>query len=605
MQRAVERRNRGLERRRARDARRRQRRRRHLRRRRLVRHAGGRSVAAVQRAADGGQILVSDLVRALAGSRSEFAVDPIGEPRAQGPARADRGVRGRLAGAARLDGRFHCRRSSTPRPASRSRAAPRRSRRCCWRGRRRVEGTRRAVLVSGEPGIGKTRLVSELVRHAHEHGNVDPVGPVRRRARRSVRAVRRSAAPLRRAACPSNGSRAELGPLGGELTRMIPDLARLVPGLAEPVTDRSGDRAPPPLRGRERLPRRDVAHRSGDPRARRRALGRQAVAPVAATRAAFGLADAAARARDLPRHRPRPHPPALGGARRSPPRARRRPPRPRRPRRVGGRRRSWRRPRATTSTSRAWGWPQAVQQRDAGQPVLRRRGAAQPRRVGRDRAAATAAGRATVTLGDVGIPEGIREVVGRRLSRLSDAANRALAVAAVIGAQFDLAHDRGGRAARPATSSSTRSTRRCSTSIVREVPGAVGRYTFAHALVRSALYEELTHQPPRAHALAGRRSARGAATRSAPTRTSTSSRTTSAKARSPAIRSRRSSTAAAPASTPTPSSRSRAPRSTTTARWARSSSSTRRSARSLRPQDRARDGVVQRRRRELPRSARR
>ena len=32
------------------------------------------------------------------------------------------------------------------------------------------------------------------------------------------------------------------------------------------------------------------------------------------------------------------------------------------------------------------------------------------------------------TFGDVGLPEGIREVVGRRLSRLSEAANRALAL---------------------------------------------------------------------------------------------------------------------------------------------------------------------------------
>lgn len=39
---------------------------------------------------------------------------------------------------------------------------------------------------------------------------------------------------------------------------------------------------------------------------------------------------------------------------------------------------------------------------------------------------------------ELGIPEGVREVVGRRLSRLSEAANRVLRVAAVVGAEFEM-----------------------------------------------------------------------------------------------------------------------------------------------------------------------
>src|SRR4029077_17133604 len=39
----------------------------------------------------------------------------------------------------------------------------------------------------------------------------------------------------------------------------------------------------------------------------------------------------------------------------------------------------------------------------------------------------------------LGIPEGVREVIGRRLGRLSEAKNRVLGLAAVIGRQFDLA----------------------------------------------------------------------------------------------------------------------------------------------------------------------
>jgi predicted ATPase len=38
----------------------------------------------------------------------------------------------------------------------------------------------------------------------------------------------------------------------------------------------------------------------------------------------------------------------------------------------------------------------------------------------------------------VGIPEGLRDVVGKRLSRLSAECNRLLAIAAVIGRDFDL-----------------------------------------------------------------------------------------------------------------------------------------------------------------------
>ena len=52
---------------------------------------------------------------------------------------------------------------------------------------------------------------------------------------------------------------------------------------------------------------------------------------------------------------------------------------------------------------------------------------------------------------DLGLPEGVRDVVGRRLSRLSQAANDLLTVAAVVGREFDLASTiaAGGFDARP------------------------------------------------------------------------------------------------------------------------------------------------------------
>ena len=114
------------------------------------------------------------------------------------------------------------------------------------------------------------------------------------------------------------------------------------------------------------------------------------------------------------------------------------------------------------------------------------------------------------SLDEVGIPEGIREVVGRRLSRLSDAANTALSIGAVIGPEFDvsLVEALSGLAADELLDALDEAAR---ASIVREVAGAFGRYAFAHALVRSTLYERAEHEPAGAHALAGRRSDRGAA----------------------------------------------------------------------------------------------
>ncbi len=91
---------------------------------------------------------------------------------------------------------------------------------------------------------------------------------------------------------------------------------------------------------------------------------------------------------------------------------------------------------------------------------------------------------------DLGIPEGVREVVGRRLSRLSEVANQALGVAAVVGRDFDAptiesAGGPTGDALLDALDEAARA------QLIQEVAGASGRYAFAHALVRQTLYEEL------------------------------------------------------------------------------------------------------------------
>jgi predicted ATPase len=95
--------------------------------------------------------------------------------------------------------------------------------------------------------------------------------------------------------------------------------------------------------------------------------------------------------------------------------------------------------------------------------------------------------------GDVaalGIPEGIKEAIGRRLGRLPEATNKTLGLAAVIGRQFDVRllaaiADGGEDAVLDALDEATRA------ALVAEVPGEANRFGFSHALIRATLYEEL------------------------------------------------------------------------------------------------------------------
>ena len=96
---------------------------------------------------------------------------------------------------------------------------------------------------------------------------------------------------------------------------------------------------------------------------------------------------------------------------------------------------------------------------------------------------------ADVEVVDLPIPEGVREVVGRRLSRLSDTANQVLGTAAVIGQDFDVdllvtvagvSEDAVLDALDEATAAA----------LVREPQPDT--YQFTHALVRSTLYDELS-----------------------------------------------------------------------------------------------------------------
>jgi class 3 adenylate cyclase len=90
---------------------------------------------------------------------------------------------------------------------------------------------------------------------------------------------------------------------------------------------------------------------------------------------------------------------------------------------------------------------------------------------------------------DPAIPQGVREVVGRRLDRLSPATNEALKVAAAIGREFDV------EVARRVAELSDEELMTAATEAVAErlvTEAGPGRFSFAHALVRDTLYEEIT-----------------------------------------------------------------------------------------------------------------
>jgi len=90
------------------------------------------------------------------------------------------------------------------------------------------------------------------------------------------------------------------------------------------------------------------------------------------------------------------------------------------------------------------------------------------------------------------IPEGVREVIGRRLNRLSQRCNEALTVASIVGREFTLAQ------IRPLVEEVTEDRlfeileEALASRVIEELPQSVGRYQFTHALIQETLAEELS-----------------------------------------------------------------------------------------------------------------
>lgn len=191
--------------------------------------------------AQGGQILCGEMVRMMAGGRGDHSFDGVGELELKGlpePVRAFEVVWEPLGAAA-----------AVPLPPLLRGLPPvgyvgRLRERELLRGllERVAEGGCRLALISGEPGIGKTRLATLAALEAHGDGAnvlygrceeelVVPYGPW-------VEALRHCVLESY-----DEALRVHVERHGGELCRLLPELARRIPGLPAPTqTDPESER---------------------------------------------------------------------------------------------------------------------------------------------------------------------------------------------------------------------------------------------------------------------------------------------------------------------------------------------------------------------------
>jgi class 3 adenylate cyclase/tetratricopeptide (TPR) repeat protein len=95
------------------------------------------------------------------------------------------------------------------------------------------------------------------------------------------------------------------------------------------------------------------------------------------------------------------------------------------------------------------------------------------------------------TISELGLPQSVRDVVGRRIERLGEELRHILMIAAVIGRTFDLELltrllDQDEDEILDALDTALEA------SVVTESPERVGRFSFSHALINNTLYEQLS-----------------------------------------------------------------------------------------------------------------
>ncbi|MGH9009519.1 MAG: ATP-binding protein, partial [Acidimicrobiia bacterium] len=433
--------------------------------------------------ADGGEILVTEMAQTLAGTRGGQPFVPLGPMELKGlpaPIPVHRVRWEAVAGAAPpLPPRLTVDRSLT----FIGRSSEREVLQGAWK--RAEQGEFRVVLVAGEPGIGKTRLATEVAQEAHRQGALVLLGRCDEDLavpyQPFVEALRHLVA-----VCPDEVLIEALGERGGELNRLLPELSRRVPGLAVP--------------------------QSADPETERYLLFSAVAAlfvsvsrwrPVLlllddlhwATKATLLLLKHLVRCgepmvllmvgtyRDSDIGRGHPLTDVLAELRRDSAVDR-----------LGLRGLS---DREAVSLMEALAGhdlegpelalAHAVHAEADGSPLFMRELLRHFSELGELRLE----GDRWTFRGEIAaIPDSVREVIGHRLSRLAEPVDQLLGLAAVIGPEFDVAvlSPLAGLD-RPVVLDALAAARQAA--LVREVEGAPGRFTFAHALVRHTIYDEL------------------------------------------------------------------------------------------------------------------
>jgi class 3 adenylate cyclase/tetratricopeptide (TPR) repeat protein len=181
--------------------------------------------------AEGGQILVTELTRALAGTRGGHRFEPLGPLKLKGLPEAVSVHQVRwdaLADTApSLPPRLSVDRSLT----FIGRAREREALEVAWKDAE--QGALRVVLLAGEPGVGKTRLATEIAVHAHSRGGVVLLGTCDEDLAVPYQPFVEAVGHLV-TVCPEGELRGALAERGGELTRLLPELPRRVSSLPPP-----------------------------------------------------------------------------------------------------------------------------------------------------------------------------------------------------------------------------------------------------------------------------------------------------------------------------------------------------------------------------------